>query len=129
MFRLGINDPTEAEALISQNLVCQVTGIVNEVEEFRSPVSIKQCSNCQSFVHPAKNCWSKQKYLICGENHSHKGCPNRARKPKCANCKGPHVASYKGCMSGIQKNRHSSNMWSITKNICLNCQPKNSPAA
>ena len=27
MFRLEINDPTEAEALISQNLVCQVTGI------------------------------------------------------------------------------------------------------
>ena len=34
MFRLKINDPTEAEALISQNLVCQVTGIVYEVEEF-----------------------------------------------------------------------------------------------
>ena len=26
------------------------------------------------------------------------GCPNReAKKPKCASCKGPHVASYKGC--------------------------------
>ena len=37
IFRLEINDPTEAEALISQNLVCQVTGIVFEVEEFRSP--------------------------------------------------------------------------------------------
>ena len=32
------------------------------------------------------------------ESHSHKGCPNKeARKPKCASCKGPHVASYKGC--------------------------------
>ena len=38
MFRLEINDPTEAEALISQNLVCQVTGNVYEVEEFLSPV-------------------------------------------------------------------------------------------
>ena len=35
MFRLEINDPTDAEALISQNLVCQATGIVYEVEEFR----------------------------------------------------------------------------------------------
>ena len=36
--------------------------------------------------------------MICGESHSHKGCPNKeARKPKCANCKKPHVASYKGC--------------------------------
>ena len=28
IFRLETNDPTEAEAPISQNLVCQVTGIV-----------------------------------------------------------------------------------------------------
>ena len=68
MFRLEINDPTEAEALISQNLVWQVTGILYEVEEFRSPVSVKQCYNCQSFGHSAKTCRSKQKCLICGEN-------------------------------------------------------------
>ena len=52
----------------------------------------------QSFGHSAKNCRSKPKCLICGESHSHKGCPNKeARKPKCANCMGQHVASYKGC--------------------------------
>ena len=33
------------------------------------------------------------------ESHSHKGSLNKeARKPKCANCKGPQVASYKGCL-------------------------------
>ena len=68
------------------------------MEEFRQPVSVRQCFNCQSFGHSAKNCRSKQKCLICGESHSHKGCLNKeAKKPKCANCKGPHVASYKGC--------------------------------
>ena len=70
------------------------------MEEFQSPVSVKQCYNCQSFGHSDKTCRSKQICLICGENHSHKGCPNRsreARKPKCANCKWPHVASYKAC--------------------------------
>ena len=57
-----------------------------------------QCYNCQSFGHSAKTCRSKQKCLICGENHLHKGCPSRElRKPTCANCKEPHVASYKGC--------------------------------
>ena len=57
-----------------------------------------QCYNCQCFGHAAKTCRSKQKCLICGENHSHKGCPSReSRKPICANCHGPHVASYKGC--------------------------------
>ena len=98
IFQLEINDPTEAEALISQNLVCNVTGIVYKVEEFRQAISVSQCFNCQIFGHSAKNCRSKIKCLICGEGHSHKGCPNReAKKPKCANCKGPHVASYKGC--------------------------------
>ena len=68
------------------------------MEEFRQPVSVAQCFNCQSFGHSAKNCSSKQKCLICGESHSYKGCPNKeARKPKCADCKGPHAASYKGC--------------------------------
>ena len=98
IFQLEINDPTEAEALLSQNLVCPVTGIVYKVEEFRTPISVKQCYNCQSFSHSAKNCMSKQKCLICCESHSHKECPNKeTRKPKCANSKGPHVASYKGC--------------------------------
>ena len=78
--------------------MCNVTGIVYKVEEFRKPVSVTQCFNCQSFGHLAKNCRSKPKCLICGESHSHKGCPNKeARKPKCANCMRPHVASYKGC--------------------------------
>ena len=38
IFRLEISDPTEAKALISQNLVCHVTGIVYKVEEFRTPI-------------------------------------------------------------------------------------------
>ena len=98
IFQLDIGDPAEAEDLLSQNLACNVTGIVYQVEEFRKPVSVMQCFNCQSFGHSAKNCRSKQKCSICGESHSHKGCPNKeARKPKCANCKGPHVTSYNGC--------------------------------
>ena len=98
IFQLEINDPTEAEALLSQNLVCNVTGIVYKVEEFRQPVLVRQCFNCQCFGHSAQNCKSKQKCVICGENHSHKGCPKKeAKHPKCANCSGPHVASYKGC--------------------------------
>ena len=66
IFRLEFNDPTKAEALNSQNFICQVTGIVYKVEEPRSPVSITQCFNCQIFGHSAKNCRSKQKCLICG---------------------------------------------------------------
>ena len=35
---------------------------------------------------------------MCGEAHSHKNCPNKEKRtPKCANCRGPHVANYRGC--------------------------------
>ena len=35
---------------------------------------------------------------MCGEAHWHKNCPNKEkRSPECANCRGPHVANYKGC--------------------------------
>ena len=54
--------------------------------------------NCQCFGHSAKTCRSKQKCLIGRGNHPHKGCLSKeSRKPTCANCKGPHVAFYKGC--------------------------------
>ena len=80
------------------SIVCNVTGIVYKVEKFRQPVSVQQCFNCQCFRHSVQNCKSKQKCVISGENHSHKGCPKKeAKQPKCANCSGPHVASYKGC--------------------------------
>ena len=49
MFKLEIKDEAEAEALILQNLTCHITGIIYKVEEFRSPVSVQQCWNCQSF--------------------------------------------------------------------------------
>ena len=36
--------------------------------------------------------------LIFIKAHPHKDCPNRNKKtPKCANCRGPHVANYRGC--------------------------------
>ena len=98
IFQLEISDPAEAEALLSQNLVCHVTEIVYKVEEFHQPVSVRQCFNYQCFGHSAQNCKSKQKCVICGENHSHNGCLKKeAKQPKCANCSGPCVASYEGC--------------------------------
>ena len=98
MFQLELSDSAEAEALISSNITCLQTGIIFKVEEFRAPISFQQCYNCQHFGHSAKNCQAKTKCVICGEGHSHKGCPNREKQqPKCASCKGPHVANYKGC--------------------------------
>ena len=109
MFKLEIKDEAEAEALISQNLTCHITGIIYKIGEIRSPVSVQLCWNCQSFGHSAKTCRSKTKSFICGESHHYKGYPNREKKqPKYATCKGPHVTSYKGVQR--TKNKHLDNM-------------------
>ena len=98
MFQIELSDPAEAEAIISSKITCPQTGIIFKVEEFRAPISVQQGYNCQNFGHSAKNCKTKIWCVICGEGHSHKGCPNRGKQqPICANCKGPHVANYKGC--------------------------------
>ena len=77
MFKLEIKDATKAEALTTENLTCPITGIIYRVEEFRTPISIQQCWNCQSFKHSAKTCRFKTKCLICGESHHHKRWPNK----------------------------------------------------
>ena len=129
IFQLELSDPAEAEALLSQNLMCNVTGIVYKVEEFRQPVSVRQCFNCQCFGHSAQNCKSKQKCVICGENHSHKGCPEKKKQNS------PSVPTVQGhvlhLIRGVPniKSRHSGNMWSTTKNLCRRSKPKISPTA
>ena len=98
MFQIELSDPAEAEAIISSTIKCPQTGIIFKVEEFCAPISVQQCYNCQNFGQSAKTCKAKIKCVICGEGHSHKGCPNREKQQlKGANCKGPHVANYKGC--------------------------------
>ena len=88
----------KAEALISGGLICQRTGIIFKVEEFRITLSIQQCFKCHGFGHKAPNCIKNEKCVVCGEAHSHKNCPNKEKtKPKYANCRGPHVANYRGC--------------------------------
>ena len=117
IFQLEISDPAEAEALLSQNLVCNVTGIVYKVEEFRQAVSVRQCFNCQCFGHSAQNCTSKQKCVICGENHSQKGYPKKKKQNS------PNVQTVLGHMLHLTKgvpntkSRLSSNMWLTTKNL------------
>ena len=71
LFKLEIKNEPEAEALISQNLTCHITGIIYKVEQVRSPILVQQCWNCQNFGHSAKTCKSKTKCLICRESQHH----------------------------------------------------------
>ena len=115
IFKLEIKDDTEAEALITENLTCPITGIIYRVEEFRTPISVQQCWNCQSSDIRPKLVGLKPNALSVGRVRHHIGCPNKEKKqPKCANCKGPHVASYKGCPA--YKNRHLGNTLWTAKN-------------
>ena len=69
-----------------------------------------------------------KKCLICDESHSHEGCANRKlKKPKCANCKGPHVASYKGCPEYKKQafRQHLvNNQKSYAATVCQNTLPQ-----
>ena len=56
MFQIELSDPAEAESIISSNITCSQTGIIFKVEEFRAPILVQQCYNCQNFGHSAKNC-------------------------------------------------------------------------
>ena len=105
MFQLELKDPVEAKVLISENIACPQTGIIFKVEDFGALISVRQCYNCQNFRHLAKNCQAKTKCVICVEDHLHEGCPNKAKEqPKCAHCRGPHVASYKEKLNPLSIN-------------------------
>ena len=78
--------------------MCNVTGIVYKVEEFRQPVSVRQCFNCQCFGHSGSKLQIKAKVRhLWRESFSQRMLKKETKQPKCANCSGPHVASYKGC--------------------------------
>ena len=80
--KIKSDDPKQAEALISGGLICQKTGIIFKVEEFRITPSIQQCFKCQGFGHKAQNCTKKQKCVVCGEAHSHRLSKQKQKKPK-----------------------------------------------
>ena len=46
--KIKCDDPKQAKALISGGFICQKTGIIFKVEEFRTTPLIQQCFKCQS---------------------------------------------------------------------------------
>lgn len=64
------------------------------VSEYVPPPT--QCFHCQRFGHIARDCHGTERCKICAGPHDFKSCTAR-REPKCANCGGPHVATYRAC--------------------------------
>lgn len=56
-----------------------------------------RCFRCQRHEHVANACRGPQRCKVCAVPHNHKECNSR-NHPKCANCGGPHAASFAGCV-------------------------------
>ncbi|XP_037294140.1 uncharacterized protein LOC115454983 [Manduca sexta] len=83
-----------------------------KVEPYTFPVS--QCSGCWKFGHLIRAC-PENKILCpkCGEKH--KNCDTNTFK--CINCKGPHMALFKGCPMFVKEKEIRSIMSSKTAHI------------
>ncbi|KAM7308884.1 uncharacterized protein ISCGN_012515 [Ixodes scapularis] len=56
-----------------------------------------RCFRCQRHGHVANTCRGPQRCKVCAGPHNYKECSSR-NHPKCANCGGPHAASFAGCV-------------------------------
>ncbi|KAF8789917.1 Nucleic-acid-binding protein transposon like protein [Argiope bruennichi] len=81
----------------------QLMYMVVRVEKYVNK-TVRQCYKCQTWQHTSQQCGMKPKCVICAGQHESLNCPNKVAKSeeeklpvKCANCGGPHTASYKGC--------------------------------
>ena len=56
-----------------------------------------QCYKCFQYTHKTIDCNSERQFCsICSREHHYKRCPTPNR-PCCINCKGNHIAVFKGC--------------------------------
>ncbi|KAH9367461.1 hypothetical protein HPB48_007532 [Haemaphysalis longicornis] len=55
-----------------------------------------RCYKCQRYGHIARTCRGTLRCKTCSGPHDYKECLTK-RQPKCANCGGPHPASFSRC--------------------------------
>ena len=113
IFQLELSDPAEAEALLSQNLMFNVTGIVYKVEEFRpfrfGSASTANVSDIRhKTVSPSKNVSSVVRII-----HTKDAQKKKQNSPSVPTVQG-HMLHLTRGVPNI-KSRHSGNMWSRTK--------------
>ena len=115
IFQLEISDPAEVEALLSQNLVCNVTGIVYKWKNFVSPFRSGSASTANV---------SDIRRKIANQNKNVSSVVRTIRTKDAQKKKqnSPNVQTVLGHMlpliKGVPntKSRHSGNMWLTTKN-------------
>ncbi|XP_043864363.1 uncharacterized protein LOC122757071 [Drosophila mojavensis] len=70
------------------------------IERQAKPVDPPQCHRCQAYGHTKNYCRRPFKCMKCAGDHASTDCTKqRNTTPKCTNCGGEHISSYKGCPS------------------------------
>lgn len=58
-----------------------------------------QCFQCQKYGHSRRNCCAEKKFVKYKDNNIvNEGQKKRETPTACANCSGPHVGLYAGCI-------------------------------
>ncbi|KAJ8911161.1 hypothetical protein NQ315_013015, partial [Exocentrus adspersus] len=87
--------PTNQGNLLQVQRCC---ALVIRVEKQRQATVATQCHRCQKFGHGQSRCTAQPKCVKCGADHETGRCEKSREEPaRCANCSGPHPASYRGC--------------------------------
>ena len=69
-----------SQGISFRGLLCQKTGIIFRIEEFRTTQSIEQSFKYQGFGHKAPNCAKTPKCVVCDEAHSPKTVQARKKE-------------------------------------------------
>lgn len=73
-------------------------GVRVSVTPFEPRRGLPQCFRCQRYSHSSLNCNLAYRCVKCAGPHDAKKCSKPIEDPpKCCNCNGNHVASWKGC--------------------------------
>ena len=125
-------DGSNEKILQLKRLGCQNI-VVEKKKKLIDPV---QCHRCQAFGHTRNYCRRQYICLKCAGKHATIECTKARNTPgKCANCLGPHIASYKGCkvfkmeQSKLAINKDRAEFANILQNgLSLNgLMPANTP--
>ncbi|XP_055938241.1 uncharacterized protein LOC129968409 [Argiope bruennichi] len=96
IFQVHLYKSDNLQNIYNEDTLCYM---ISRIEKYIRK-TVGQCFKCQSFAHVSQNCRMQERCVIWAENHDSRNCPQKKAetvKKKCANCGGPHTASYRGC--------------------------------
>ncbi|GIY61181.1 nucleic-acid-binding protein from transposon X-element [Caerostris darwini] len=107
LFLIKIANSINAEEIFKINSLLGLEEV--SIERFRGSNTASQCRNCYGFYHSSETCHLKPRCAHCAAEHSTTECTQAKESTKtCVNCKGSHVAYWRGCPGFPKKRYHES---------------------